>query len=110
VDDSGTVLTLNPLDDYIYRPKEIKLPLYIFYEQYTTNPAPFKGDKATGKKRTFPKQAFRFQEDHPQYATHFLSHNKLARVPWIQGPQLSRDPATNPERFGKLAACLFLVW
>jgi hypothetical protein len=109
IDDAGSIMPLNPLHDYIYRPQEINLPLYLFYEQYTKKAAAFKGGKAKGK-RQFPKDCIRFTDGHPQQKTHYLRPNKHAQVPWIQGPSLARDGADNPERFGKLASCLFKTW
>jgi hypothetical protein len=113
VDDSGKVVPLNPLHDYMYRPREIKLPLYLPFEQYHKKAAAFKRGNGKEKEkgaRHFPKAAIRFSAEHPQYATHHLAQNQFLRVPWIQGPALARNPATDPERFGKLASCLFKTW
>ena len=109
VADDGQVVGLNALHDYMYRPAEIALPLYLFYEQYKKVTAGYKGGKTKGK-RHFGKNALRFDPKHPQYATHYLVPLKTAVVPWIQGPMLSRDPTANPERFGKLASSLLKVW
>ena len=109
VDDDGAIIALNPLDDYMYRPRSIVLPLYLFVEKYEKKAAAFKDGKDKGTRR-FPKKALQFSKQHPQHKTHYLQLNKHSKVPWIQGPTLARNPKEEPERFGKLATCLFKTW